>query len=309
MAKGTYIGIGGTAHKVKKMYIGIGGVARKVKKIYIGVNGVAHLTWQGTVPAGQIIFTASQIWTVPDGVKSIDVFMVGGGASGAIISFNSTQYSMAGGGSGYTKTVSNISVTPGQQISVGIGAGAARSSGHITAGGTTSFGSYSVAGGAAEATNYIIGGNGGSGGGGGSYPGAPYDGGVDGSAGKPYTYSGTVYAGNPGSGQGTTTRAFGENGNTLYAGAGGAGCYRNQGNQVQGAGGAGGGGRGFDASNWVATASALTMYSPSLCDGAPNTGGGGGGAFWYASQDNANPHETTSGAGGSGIVIVRWIEQ
>lgn len=42
MAKGMYIGIGGTAKKIKKAYVGIDGVARKIKKAYIGIGGVAR---------------------------------------------------------------------------------------------------------------------------------------------------------------------------------------------------------------------------------------------------------------------------
>ena len=45
MAKKAYIGVNGTARKVKKIYIGVGGIARKVKKAYIGVGGVARPCW------------------------------------------------------------------------------------------------------------------------------------------------------------------------------------------------------------------------------------------------------------------------
>lgn len=38
-----YIGINGTAHKIKNIYIGVNGVARKVIKAYIGVNGTTRL--------------------------------------------------------------------------------------------------------------------------------------------------------------------------------------------------------------------------------------------------------------------------
>ena len=41
-----YIGIGGTAKKVKNIYVGVGNVAKKVKKGYIGVNGVAQLWYK-----------------------------------------------------------------------------------------------------------------------------------------------------------------------------------------------------------------------------------------------------------------------
>ena len=54
MARGAYIGVGGTAKKIKKIYFGVGGVAKKVKKAYIGVGGVAKLFWAApvTVVAG-----------------------------------------------------------------------------------------------------------------------------------------------------------------------------------------------------------------------------------------------------------------
>ena len=47
MSKGAYIGVGGTAQKVKKGYFGVDGVARKVKKAYLGVDGVARPCWSG----------------------------------------------------------------------------------------------------------------------------------------------------------------------------------------------------------------------------------------------------------------------
>jgi hypothetical protein len=45
MAKGIYVGVGGTARHVKSPYVGVGGVAHKVKKTYVGVGGVPHLTY------------------------------------------------------------------------------------------------------------------------------------------------------------------------------------------------------------------------------------------------------------------------
>ena len=49
MSKAAYMGVGGTARKVKKMYIGVNGVARKVKKAYIGVGGVARLFYSSAL--------------------------------------------------------------------------------------------------------------------------------------------------------------------------------------------------------------------------------------------------------------------
>ena len=73
-----------------------------------------------------------------------------------------------------------------------------------------------------------------------------------------------------GKGQGTTTREFGESSGNLYAGGGSGGGSS--------AGGAGGGG----AHN---------------AKGSTNTGGGGGGKSWNV--------DTSAGAGGSGIAIIR----
>lgn len=45
MATNVYVGVGGTARKIKEMYVGVNGTARKVKKGYVGVNGKARLFW------------------------------------------------------------------------------------------------------------------------------------------------------------------------------------------------------------------------------------------------------------------------
>ena len=196
------------------------------------------------------------------GTSKIDVFLVGGGAGGA--------GSGAGGGGGYTKTVKKVSVTLKSSNAIVIGAG-----GNADENGESSsaFG-YSVSGGK---TGNFDGGDGGSGGGSGFRKqelASAGSGGSDGSNGGNGYYNG-------GTGQGTTTREFGEASGTLYAGGGGGGgnnygpasvCYPG------GTGGAGGGGAGGRTEGSA---------------GETNTGGGGGG---------------TSGvlyAGGSGIVIIR----
>ena len=61
MAKSIYLGVAGTAHKVKKMYTSIDGKARKVKKGYIGVNGVARQFYSagyGDAPEGTYALNA-----------------------------------------------------------------------------------------------------------------------------------------------------------------------------------------------------------------------------------------------------------
>jgi hypothetical protein len=294
MAKGIYVGVGGVAHKAKKIYVGAGGVAHKVKKIYVGVNGVARLAYaSGPAQSGQVIFTSSQIWTVPSDVETVQVFLVGGGGT--------HLYSGAGGGYTLTRTVT---VTPGALIAITVGAGgpSSRYRDGLGNGGASSFGAVTVSGNNGE--------NGGSGGGAvgrnSAYLGG--NGGSDGSNGHAMTdhYKNPVADTSPGgTGQGFTTRAFGEASGTLYAGGGGGMGYNydyyespggGSGESVgSGRGGAGGGGDGGTYDTFG--------HGGSVWPATPNTGGGAGGACDSISSTNA----PLSYEGGSGIVIVRWF--
>lgn len=203
-------------------------------------------SWKGN---WKIRFLTSGTFTVTklngwDG--RLDVFLVGGGGNGETIR------GARGGGGGYTKTVKGISVTIGTPYTVTIGASSGTSS---------AFG--------ASATG-ASGANGGSGGGGGgSSSGTSGNGGSNGGNGT----AGNVSQG--GTGQGTTTREFGESTGKLYSG--------------------GGGGSAADAgSAGDSTAGAGAAYGQAAKNGAANTGGGGGGAY-----------DGTAGSGGSGIVVAR----
>ncbi|BCJ92600.1 hypothetical protein acsn021_01690 [Anaerocolumna cellulosilytica] len=316
MAKGMYFGVNGQARRVKKIYYGVNGVPRKVKEIYYGVNGVPRLAWKGTVPGGLIVFTSSQMWTVPEGVYKVDIFCVGGGGCGGIS--NLKRRGAGGGGGGYTATVLGAATTPGASVPVIVGAGGTFADSGNGYGGVSSLGAIcSVAGGYPGSihTNYLYsqtsaGGSGGSGGGNGAFQtnsGAhsSFNGGEDGSNTYAlFKYQGTIddttldtyYDAKYMRGQKTTTRAFSEAGNTLYSGggAGGGSWYSSDNSQLPSKPGGGGGGLGAAYS----TAGALTTLGSS---GTSNTGGGGGGMAYGQSS--------TTASGGSGLVIVRWAEQ
>lgn len=315
---------------------------KKIDSIWL--NGVE--LWRGVVPAGQVVFTTSQVWTVPTGVKKVDVFLVGGGSGGAGSSIIGTSESRTsfggfGGSSGYTLTQLDFPVTPNSQISVVIGAGGAGAANasdnyditnaKATKGGDTKFGTLTASGGG----GYVLGtyydssytnfygslmGPGGSGGGWGgegnhvygSYSENAINGASDG--GKA-SYYGWYKLAPPG--QGTTTRAFGESTGTLYAGGGGGGCGYEQipntdgdneyVNGIRGEGGAGGGGAGAGC----LTRRGSMNYSVA---GTANTGGGGGGGGRSASSSGSTTSSSYTkynpgASGGSGIVIVRWKEQ
>ncbi len=199
--------------------------------------------------------------------NGIDVFLVGGGGGG----------SRAAGGGGYTKTLKAVKVTVGTAYAIEVGAGGIAGVGNSKAGnsgGTSNAFGASANGGKANGTaSSYIGANGGSGGGAGSSNGAGGQGGSDGSDG--FHRDGTHR--DSGTGQGTTTREFGESGGKLYAGGGGG-----VGTTTPANGGAGGGGAGGSTSSGATS-------------GETNTGGGGGGAA----------NSKAGGAGGSGIVVIR----
>lgn len=254
------------------MNVGINNRASTINQIFVGVNNIARLVYQsgGGTPAFQLPeFTGNnaisgdelsgRIELYESGTLTLypgtyDFFLVGGGGAG----------NTGGGGGGYTQTYKSLQVSDLTRADVIVG----------STSGTTSVNhsnltpsSLEVNGG--KTANTYDGGSGGSGGGG--YGG--HRGGSDGGNGQGDTYVG-------GTGQGTTTRAFGEAGGTLYAGGGGGGSG---GNSSNGSGGSGGGGRGGGTSS-------------SGVSGTINTGGGGGGDY----------QARVPGQGGSGIIIVRW---
>ncbi len=254
---------------------------------------------------GQQVITSSQSFTVPSGVRSLDIFCVGGGGAGGLgddlpvdIPRNLSYYGGSGGSGGFTKTQKNIPVTPGESLSIVIGAGG---TGYTTYGGAGDGGATSVArsstilisapgGGGAGPTLY--GGNGGNGGSGGGM-GAEAARGYGDVTTRGATNGGSNGASSSGTGQGFTTSAFGEPSGTIYAGAGGGGGMLKSNSSIYmngGAGGSGGGGRGGN-------------QDPAEMKGVPgsaNTGGGGGGGIALLL------HGESGGSGGSGICIIRW---
>lgn len=183
----------------------------------------------------------------------IDIFLVGGGAA----------ESSSGGGGGYTKTVKKITITKNQRMEITIGAGGV---GNSSPGGTTTFGDQFVNGGSGK--------NGGSGGGAYGNTGKGGDGGSDGNDG------GTANGSSSGTGQGSTTREFGESGAELYSGGGG------------GMGESAGGNGGLGTPTIATAGKTSSYYKP----GNPGGGyGGGAGGGWGNGAGN----------GAQGIVIIR----
>ena len=314
MARG-YVSVKGKACNGKKAYLVKGRRMYKGKKAYIVKGGKTYLSWSGT-ESGEMVVTTSGEITIPSGVSLVDIFCVGGGggaggwlerlyisANGDIASNH--EFYGGGGGGGYTSTAFDVPVTPGETLTVTIGAGGRTGKSYYiykdygnqitdeygttsytdgADGGTTSVkrGSETLctaSGGSggghwstSSAKGQRKGGDGGSGGCGGGYYDygnninvMAYNGGTDGGDGDT-GYDGKD-TGLPGSGQGYTTRAFEESNGTLYA--------------------SGGDGAGNNAS---ATA---------------NSGDGANVALGYG----INSSGYVDHYGGSGVVIIRWKER
>ena len=253
-------------------------------------------------------------WQVPSGVTEISLVVVGGGGGGG-------GDAAGGGGAGGMYLNTNYSVTPGNTISVKVGAGGAGgqcspgnggscSGGYVAPqnGAESFFGVISTPGGGKGGVyNNGSGGNGGSGGGGGGPSGT----------GGTKTVSGANYFGNNGgTGNGASGGAGGGGagavGTSTSPGAGGIGKATTiTGTQMYLAGGGGGGddggpqasgGLGGGGAGSVSCSYPFALGTDSLQaqSGTASTGGGGGGAPWGCPGSGGN--------GGSGIVILSFLQ-
>ena len=234
-------------------------------------------------------------------LSTVEVLVVAGGGGGA------SGHAGGGGGAGGLIYSSSHPITPGSAITVTVGDGGAE---NANGGSSSAFNLTALGGGTGGLEGTRSGVAGGSGGGGAgdatpanriggagtssqgrmggngngdsiNVPGNPYGhGGGGGGAGQNGFDAGAAAGGNGGAGL-----QFSISGTpTYYGGGGGGGGWSATIVAVNGLGGLGGGGGGGGISSGVA--------------GTPNTGGGGGGTNASATR--------IGGAGGSGIVIVRY---
>lgn len=247
--------------------------------------------------SGETEITASGSYTLAPDVTSIDVCVIGGGGAGAYL-MNTRDYQAASGGAGgQLKNRFNIDTTLNKNLNIVIGAGATT---HHYEDGVVKGGTSSVT--IGGITVQALGGSSGlgtagwrgvGGASGGSGSGAIYTTAV-GYAGSNGGSGGSAGSYTRGSGQGSSTRKFGEAGNTLYCGAGG-GASQYGGDYTYKSGGSGGGGSG------------RAYYKTSAIYGYDGTAyGAGGGAVVSAISKYIDPTSSTIGRGYQGAVFVRW---
>ena len=271
----------------------------------VGTNGGTNASCATVAAAYQVVsFTTvgTSSWTVPAGVTSVELLVVGGGGGGG----GPHAYAGGGGGGGVVYCVSKdvsgtISVTAGAG---GVGGGPSSTT---TNGDSSSFGDIVAIGGGAGGPYSHSGYSGGSGGGaGGDY--GPFAVGVatqtspSGCIGYGNNGGNTLGGSNWGGGGGGGAGGVGGDLQSTrgQAGNGGAGIFISMTGGTYGAGGGAGsetnppgsGGSGIGGVGGYASATAGS--------GVANTGSGGGGCSRTAGT-------LTGGSGGSGIVIVRYI--
>ena len=247
----------------------------------------------------------------------VDVFLVGGGGAGGEAEYHhigsytegwSRHNLGGGGGGGYTVTRRDLLLEAGETYTLTIGSGGGDyqvNNSTVYDGGDTVFTdgdalTITAAGGKHGGDGYIygvghayaFGGNGGSGGGAGRIDETEYDG-EGGTIGSYGPYNGAVGAGGTngsdgedgggptagGTGQGTTTKAFGETNGELFSSGGDGGA--------------------------VSSSSSVFQWPQ---NGAANTGDGGQGGGYTDNISYTGDWSSAGGKGGSGIIIIRSAE-
>ena len=244
---------------------------------------------------GQQVFTSNGTFTVPTGVTQVSAVVVGGGGGGAGSDGDRDEGNTGGGGGGLA--YGTFTVTPGETLTVTVGAGGTSASGDDgTAGGTTTI---------ARGATVLLSGGGGLGGqerstgarAGGASGGTERDGGGTGGS------SGSATDDNSGSGGG---------GAAGYSGNGGAGGS----NGGSGSAGSGGGGAGGNsATTGTADGGGGVGILGEGANGAASGGGGSGGAANsgftggdYGGGGGARDDDSagSGGAGGAGAARIIW---
>ena len=293
-----------------------------------GAPARAYLRTSRVISSTRYVFeeftnTGGNSWTVPKGVSSVDVLLVGGGGGGG------SRHAGGGGGGGVVQF--NSSVTEGHVYNIWVGAGGAGAGGAAVndlqgdAGGQSYFLSastgsgWSATGGQGGKNSDRMGGEsgagsgnvighsvyaGGSGLGDGNCGGTNYDwcgGGGAGAGGAGGNASTNNNGGRGGVGRSTTIRGSTE---TFAGGGGGSSGESGNGYPTSGGVGSDGGGNGGSANGGGGTAcTAGTAGGNATVAGA----GGGAGGYCNSASGGTNAFSAPGGNGAAGLVIVRYV--
>lgn len=165
-----YVNNSGTWTQAQEVYVNDSGTWKACNDVLVNDSG----TWKSALySAGSQDYTSagSYSFTVPAGVYTLTATVVGGGGGGGGTDGNGDQHAGGSGGSGGKYVNQSISVTPGQVLSVTVGAGGlpgwCRFNGNFYfgpsgtsgsenggTGGSSSFGGYTATGGGGGGGNH-----------------------------------------------------------------------------------------------------------------------------------------------------------
>lgn len=250
--------------------------------------------------------SSTQTFTVPTNVNAVIIVGVGGGGGGGTGALQVTGSSAAQGGSGGAGSMPALAmktVTPGEVLTLQIGAGGAGAPAR------TASTSNGVAGSAGSNTtitsttvNLIF--NGAAGGPGGTTATNTDNAGVP----ESWSASGSSTTGGGGGGGGTSTFSrVGVNGgtNSWYGIAASGGARINS--AITAGGGGGGGGSGLSAGGAGGNGGTGGTFETAGSDAANGSGGGGGGGGAYGKNTGTVETISKGGNGGNGSVEIYWL--
>ncbi|WP_442489382.1 glycine-rich domain-containing protein [Halomonas litopenaei] len=241
-------------------------------------------------PTGEAIFTSigTHDWVVPAGVTSVSALCIAGGGGGGHLS--STQGGSGGGGGGLVYW-NDVPVTPGETLSVVVGAGGSGASRGNSSGFSANASNATALGG----VNGVTGANGDPGGSGGGAVGgtASHTGGEGGGTSATYSKGG---GGGGGAAGYTADGGNGYGSNDAFQRAGGGGGVGLFGGDTGGTGGRGG----ISYGNGGAGGSGGSSGKSGDNGGHGGTYGGGGGGGTYGNGRGAG------GSGAQGAVRIIW---
>ena len=118
-----YVHTSGTFTAAKEIFVKDAGTWQTVKEVWIKDGGVWVQAFPESTGTQSYTSAGTYYWTVPNGIYSISATIVGGGGGGGGFYGNGDNHAGGGGGSGGYYSGQTVAVTPGETLTVVVGAG------------------------------------------------------------------------------------------------------------------------------------------------------------------------------------------
>jgi hypothetical protein len=118
-----YVHTSGTFTAAKEIFVKDAGTWQTVKEVWIKDGGVWVQAFPESTGTQSYTTAGSYSWTVPNGIYSISATIVGGGGGGGGFYGSGDTHAGGGGGSGGYYSGEAVAVTPGETLTIVVGAG------------------------------------------------------------------------------------------------------------------------------------------------------------------------------------------